>query len=101
MPLTTVGITLLIAATLFSSYIVGRQDGQRSCKQAPRKKKKSTKPVYKRTNEIEDNRAAMAKVMHRGELIKWCIKTWPKKAKTPFRNMRKADLIKLYTNWSK
>ena len=48
-----------------------------------------------------DIRAEEAKDMRRGKLVKWAIATYPDKPKTPFRNMRKKDLIKLYVNGGK
>ena len=48
-----------------------------------------------------DKRAAEAQAMHRGQLIKWAIKAFPGKKITPFRNMRKKDLIKLYVKGAK
>jgi hypothetical protein len=101
MPFTTIAIVILVAATMFSSYIVGKENGQNCTHKCKRKPSVQPKPYKKaKRTRIEDNRAVTAKTMHRGTLIKWCIKTWPKKPKTPFRNMRKSDLIKLYTNWT-
>jgi hypothetical protein len=48
-----------------------------------------------------DKRAAEAQAMHRGQLIKWAIKTFPHRKITPLRKMRKKDLIKLYVNGGK
>ena len=74
--------------------MVGKNDGMKCSKPC-----KTTKKTNKLC--INDKRAADAQKMHRGDLIKWAIKQYPNKKRTPLRKMRKANLIKMYTKGGK
>ena len=93
----TLAMMLFLAAAMFSSYIIGRQNGIDSVQPIQPKTKKSKK----KSPRIMDKRAAEAQAMHRGQLIKWAIKAFPGRKITPLRNMRKKDLVKLYVKGAK